>query len=124
MSETQAAVTLTALSGIPAIQPGDDIAVILGDALQACQLAPCDRDVLVVTHKIISKAEGRYRDLAQVTPSREARQLAAATGKNAALVEVILSESRQVMRARRELIISEHRSGVVLANAGVDTVFV
>jgi coenzyme F420-0:L-glutamate ligase / coenzyme F420-1:gamma-L-glutamate ligase len=120
VSAAQAAVSLTALSGIPAIQPGDDIAAILGDALQACDLAPRDHDVLVVTHKIISKAEGRYRDLAQVTPSPEARALAAASGKNAALAEVILSESREVLRARPELIISEHRSGVVMANAGID----
>jgi coenzyme F420-0:L-glutamate ligase/coenzyme F420-1:gamma-L-glutamate ligase len=109
-----------ALPGIPAVQPGDDIAAILGDALQACDLVLNDRDVLVVTHKIISKAEGRYRDLAQVTPSAEAWELAAATGKSAALVEVILSESREVVRVRRELIISEHLSGVVMANAGID----
>lgn len=120
MSTTHSAVTLTALSGIPAIQPGDDIAAILGDALDAAGLAPRDRDVLVVTHKIISKAEGRYRSLADVTPSHRARELAEATGKDAALVEVILSESRAVVRFRRELIISEHRLGLVMANAGVD----
>ena len=83
-------------------------------------MAPRDRDVLVVTHKIISKAEGRYRSLVDVTPSPRARQLAAATGKDPALVEVILSESRQVVRSRRELIITEHRSGMVMANAGID----
>ena len=112
--------TLTALSGIPAVQPGDDVAAILADALDAGPMAPRDRDVLVVTHKIISKAEGRYRSLADVTPSPRARQLAAATGKDPALVEVILSESRQVVRSRRELIITEHRSGMVMANAGID----
>jgi coenzyme F420-0:L-glutamate ligase/coenzyme F420-1:gamma-L-glutamate ligase len=120
MSAPQPAVTLTALSGVPAIQPGDDIAALLGDALDATGLEPRDGDVLVVTHKIISKAENRYRDLAQVTPSPQARRLAAATGKNAALVEIILSESREVVRSRRELIISEHLSGMVMANAGVD----
>jgi len=114
------AVTLTALSGIPAVEPGDDIAIILGDALVAGALLPRDKDVLAVTHKIISKAQGRYRKLADVTPSARARELAAATGKDAALVEIILSESRQVVRSRSELIISEHRSGVVMANAGVD----
>lgn len=120
MSATHAAVTLTALSGIPAIQPGDDIAAILGDALDACGLTPRDKDVLVVTHKIISKAEDRYRNLADLTPSPRARELAAATGKDAALVELILSESRDVVRCRRDLIITEHRLGVVMANAGVD----
>jgi len=117
---THPAVTLTALSGIPAVQPGDDVAAILADALDAGAMAPRDRDVLVVTHKIISKAEGRYRSLADVTPSPRARQLAAATGKDPALVEVILSESRQVVRSRRELIITEHCSGMVMANAGID----
>ena len=94
MSATHPAVTLTALSGIPAIQPGDDIAAILADALEAGAMAPRDKDVLVVTHKIISKAEGRYRHLADITPSPRARDMAAATGKDAALVEVILMESR------------------------------
>ncbi len=120
MSASHPAVTLTALSGIPAIQPGDDIAAILADALEAGAMAPRDKDVLVVTHKIISKAEGRYRHLADITPSPRARDMAAATGKDAALVEVILMESRGVVRSRRELIIAEHRLGMVMANAGVD----
>jgi len=120
VSGTHAAVTLTALSGIPAILPGDDVATILAEALDATGLTPRDGDVLVVTHKIISKAEDRYRNLEDVTPSPRALELAAATGKDAALVEVILSESREVLRSRRELIITEHRSGVVVANAGVD----
>ncbi len=120
MSGTHATVTLTALSGIPAILPGDDVATILAEALDATGLTPRDGDVLVVTHKIISKAEDRYRNLEDVTPSPRALELAAATGKDAALVEVILSESREVLRSRRNLIITEHRSGVVMANAGVD----
>ncbi len=120
MSGTHAAVTLTALSGIPAIHPGDDVAAILAEALDATGLVPRDGDVLVVTHKIISKAEDRFRKLEDVTPSPRALELAAATGKDAALVEVILSESREVLRSRHELIITVHRSGVVMANAGVD----
>ena len=120
MSDTHAAVTLTALSGIPAIHPGDDVAAILAEALDATGLTPCDGDVLVVTHKILSKAEDRYRSLEDVSPSPKALELAAATGKDAALVEVILSESREVLRSRRELIITEHRLGLVMANAGVD----
>ena len=111
---------MTALSGIPVILPGDDVAAILAEALDATGLTPRDRDVLVVTHKIISKAEDRYRNLDDVTPSARALELAAATGKDAALVEVILSESREVLRSRRELIITEHRLGLIMANAGVD----
>jgi len=120
VSTSHPAVTLTALSGIPAVEPGDDVATILGDALVAGALVLQDKDVLVVTHKIISKAEGRYRSLADVTPSAAARKLAAATGKDAALVEIIQSESRQVLRSRPDLIIAEHRSGAVMANAGID----
>jgi coenzyme F420-0:L-glutamate ligase/coenzyme F420-1:gamma-L-glutamate ligase len=113
-------VTLTAVPGIPAIRAGDDLARILGDALAAAPLRPRPDDVLVVTHKIVSKAEGRYVSLSDVTPSARARELAAATGKDPALVEVILSESREVLRFRPGLIITEHRLGLVLANAGID----
>jgi coenzyme F420-0:L-glutamate ligase/coenzyme F420-1:gamma-L-glutamate ligase len=116
----QPAISLISLPGIPAIRPGDDLARILGDALEAAKLQPRAKDVLVVTHKIVSKAEGRYVSLADVRPSPRARELAAATGKDAALVEVILSESRAVLRFRPGLIITEHRLGMVLANAGVD----
>jgi coenzyme F420-0:L-glutamate ligase/coenzyme F420-1:gamma-L-glutamate ligase len=111
-------ITLTAVPGIPAVRPGDDLARILGDALEALKLR--QGDVLVVTHKIVSKAEGRYVSLADVAPSARALELAAATGKDPALVEVILRESREVLRHRPGLIITEHRLGMVLANAGVD----
>jgi coenzyme F420-0:L-glutamate ligase/coenzyme F420-1:gamma-L-glutamate ligase len=114
------ALTLTALPGIPSIAAGDDLARILGDALAAAGLEARAGDVLVVTHKIVSKAEGRAVALAGITPSPRARALAGATGKDAALVEVILSESRAVLRHRPGLIIAEHRLGMVLANAGVD----
>jgi coenzyme F420-0:L-glutamate ligase/coenzyme F420-1:gamma-L-glutamate ligase len=116
----QSAVSLIAVPGVPAIRPGDDLARILGDGLEGAGLLPRRGDVLVVTHKIVSKAEGRYVTLSEVTPSPRARELAAATGKDPALVEVILSESRDVLRFRPGLIITEHRLGMVLANAGVD----
>ena len=120
MAADHPAITLVAVPGIPAIGTGDDLARILGDALEAAGLRPRRRDVLVVTHKIVSKAEGRYVALAEVAPSSRAREFAAETGKDAALVEVILSESREVLRFRPGLIITEHRLGMVLANAGVD----
>jgi coenzyme F420-0:L-glutamate ligase/coenzyme F420-1:gamma-L-glutamate ligase len=118
--EVLPAITLTAVPGIPAIRAGDDLARILGDALAAAALRPRQGDVLVVTHKIVSKAEGRTVALADVTPSARARKLAAATGKDPALVEVILSEAHAVLRFRPGLIVTEHRLGIVLANAGVD----
>ena len=114
------AVSLFAVPGIPAVRAGDDLARILGDALEAAALPPRRNDVLVVTHKVVSKAEGRYVRLADVRPSPHARELAAATGKEPALVELILSESREVLRFRPGLIIVEHRLGLVLANAGID----
>jgi coenzyme F420-0:L-glutamate ligase/coenzyme F420-1:gamma-L-glutamate ligase len=112
--------TISAVPGIPAIEPGDELAAILSDALAAAALAPRDSDVLVVSHKIVSKAEGRYVDLATVTPSPPALELAEATGKDARLVQVILSESSAVLRHRPGLIIVEHRRGFVMANAGID----
>jgi coenzyme F420-0:L-glutamate ligase/coenzyme F420-1:gamma-L-glutamate ligase len=115
-----AALSLSAVPGIPAIGAGDDLARILGDALEAAGLSPRLGDVLVVTHKVVSKAEGRYVSLPGIEPSPRARELAAATGKDPALVEVILSESRAVLRCRPGLIIAEHRLGMVIANAGVD----
>jgi len=77
-------------------------------------------DVLVVTHKIVSKAEGRIVDLKTVEPSRAARALALETGKSPAFCEVVIGESRQIVRKRRGLIIAEHRLGMIMANAGID----
>lgn len=81
-----ATLTLLAVPGIPAIRPGDGLARILGDALDAADLRPRRGDVLVVTHKVVSKAEGRSVSLGEVTPSPRARELAAVTSKDAALV--------------------------------------
>lgn len=120
MSRASLAVTLTALPGIPAIRPGDDLADLIIEALRATGRPLRERDVLVITHKIVSKAEGRYRRLADVAPSPQALALAKETGKEPALVEVILSESRRVVRTRPDLIIAEHRLGMVMANAGID----
>ncbi|MEM9627937.1 MAG: coenzyme F420-0:L-glutamate ligase [Pseudomonadota bacterium] len=112
--------SLHALPGIPAIDTGDDLAVILGDALERAELRPRDGDVLVVTHKIVSKAEGRCVSLADVEPSKEADALAPETGKSPAVCQLILDESQKVLRKRRGLIIAEHRLGMVMANAGID----
>jgi coenzyme F420-0:L-glutamate ligase / coenzyme F420-1:gamma-L-glutamate ligase len=120
VSAAAATLTLAALPGIPTIRAGDDLAGILGDAIDAAGATPRPGDVLVVTHKIVSKAEGRTVVLAGIVPSPRARELAAASGKDAALVEVILSEAQAVLRFRPGLIIAEHRLGLVLANAGID----
>lgn len=112
--------TLTAVPGIPDVEPGDDLPAMIAQALDAAGIEPREQDVLAVSHKIISKAEDRYVDLADVTPSAVAYELAERTEKDPRLVEVILSESRKVLRDRPGLIITEHRLGWVMANAGVD----
>jgi coenzyme F420-0:L-glutamate ligase/coenzyme F420-1:gamma-L-glutamate ligase len=113
-------VTLTAIPHIPRLRPGDDLAAVLIEACAAAALTPAADDVLVVAQKIVSKAEGRYVDLAAVTPSARAQTLAAEVDKDPRLVEVILRESRRVVRYRRGVLIVEHRLGFVMANAGVD----
>ncbi|MCJ7514043.1 MAG: coenzyme F420-0:L-glutamate ligase [Anaerolineales bacterium] len=110
----------TALTGLPRIRPGDDLveAIWLGLGREGMQLQL--GDVIVVTQKVVSKAEGRHVNLDTVKPSPRALELAADTGKDARLVEVILQESRGVLRTRPGSIIVEHRLGFVCANAGVD----
>ncbi|WP_202842575.1 coenzyme F420-0:L-glutamate ligase [Luteimonas saliphila] len=115
-----AQLSLTALPGIPRVRAGDDLAAVLGDALDAAALLPAAGDVLVLAQKIVSKAEGRQIALATVTPSQAALELAARTGKDPRLVELILSETDEVMRVRDGLLIVRHRRGWVLANAGID----
>jgi coenzyme F420-0:L-glutamate ligase/coenzyme F420-1:gamma-L-glutamate ligase len=109
-----------ALPGMPLVRPGDDLAGLIRDALARAGLTLAAGDVLVVAQKVVSKAEGRLVRLETVEPSAEARRLAARAGKDPRLVEVILSESREVLRVRDNLIIARHRLGLVMANAGVD----
>jgi len=113
-------VTLTALSGIKLVEPGDDLGTITVGALRGNGLVPTDGDVLVVAQKIVSKAEGRYVDVSTVRPSERARALAAEVDKDPRFVEVVLSESKRVVRHRPGLLIVEHRLGFVMANAGID----
>ncbi len=100
------------------VREGDDISALIITALGSRELR--GGDVIVVAQKIVSKAEGRTVDLATVTPSAEAKKLAAEVDKDPRLVEVILSESSRVVRSRPNLIIVQHRLGFVMANAGVD----
>ncbi len=111
---------LTALSGIPNVHEGDDVAALLVDALGRGGLTLCDGDVVAVAQKIISKAEGRQVRLAEVTPTARAAELAAQAGKDPRLVELILRESVEVSRVRPGVIIVRHRLGFTSANAGID----
>jgi coenzyme F420-0:L-glutamate ligase/coenzyme F420-1:gamma-L-glutamate ligase len=109
-----------AFEGFPLVRPGDDLVELIARALARNGVTPQARDVLVVAQKIVSKAEGRMIDLATIEPSAKARTLAAEVDKDPRLVELILSESVRVVRARRNVLIVEHRLGFVMANAGVD----
>jgi coenzyme F420-0:L-glutamate ligase / coenzyme F420-1:gamma-L-glutamate ligase len=108
------------LLGLPLIKGGDDLAALVASALRANGAGPWAGDVLVLAQKIVSKAEGRLVDLATVEPSARAVALATEVDKDPRLVEVILSESVRVVRARRGVLIVEHRLGFIMANAGVD----
>jgi coenzyme F420-0:L-glutamate ligase / coenzyme F420-1:gamma-L-glutamate ligase len=109
-----------ALSGLPLIKAGDDLVEMIAASLKQNGVEPQAQDVLVVAQKIVSKAEGRMVDLATIKPSAQALALAAEVYKDPRLVEVILSESVRVVRARRNVLIVEHRLGFIMANAGVD----
>ena len=125
-SDVPVSLTLKALTGIPLIHSGDDLVAFILRSLQETSTNLVDGDILVIAQKIVSKAEGRYVKLADVKPSERAFQLAEETGKDPRLVELILSESREIVRYSHlsfrssGVIVSENRQGVVLANAGID----
>ena len=108
------------LPGVPRVAKGVDVAMLALAALDRAGLGPQDGDILVFAQKIISKSEGRSIALNGVTPSARAETLAAETGKDARIVELILQESTDVLRRRPGVIVVEHRLGLVLANAGID----
>ena len=111
--------TVLPLVGLPEIAPGDDLAALLVAALpQGAAIG--GGDILVVTQKIVSKAEGRFVDLAGVTPSAEALEVAGEVGKDPRLVELVLRESVAIVRKGRNVLITRHRLGHVMANAGID----
>jgi coenzyme F420-0:L-glutamate ligase/coenzyme F420-1:gamma-L-glutamate ligase len=112
--------TLTALEGIPSIASGDDLGALILSAVKSSALDFRDGDILVLAQKIVSKAEGRQVCLTDVKPSRRAIELGNKTQKDPRVVELILRESREVIRCRPGLIIVEHRLGLVMANAGID----
>jgi coenzyme F420-0:L-glutamate ligase/coenzyme F420-1:gamma-L-glutamate ligase len=112
--------TFTPLPKIPLIQPGDDLAEILLTSLQIARIAPEDGDILVLAQKIVSKAEDRLVNLNTISPRKEALEIAKVSEKDPRLVELILQESREVLRVRRGTIIVEHRLGFICASAGID----
>jgi len=107
---------VSAVAGLPEFADGMSVGAEI-----AARAAPRDDDVVVVSQKVVSKVEGRVRRLSSVVPAAEARRLAAALGKEPALVELILAESREILRAERGVLIVETHHGFVCANAGIDS---
>ena len=114
------AMQLFAVPDLPAVQPGDDLAALIVEKLAANGAALQAGDILVIAQKIVSKAEGRLVRLADVQPSEQAHALAEVVGKEAAVIQVVLDDSTEILRVRRGLLVVEQRSGWVCANAGVD----
>lgn len=113
-------VRIIPVPGVAIARPGDDAAALVGDALQAAGLALQPADVLVVASKLISRAEGRFVDLASVEPGPEARELAHQVAADPRVVELVLRESVAVSRAVPGALIVRNRLGIVSANAGID----
>lgn len=112
--------TLLALPGIPEVAPGADLSALLLVAIKRAGQVLHTGDILVLAQKIVSKAEGRLVRLAEVSPSARARELGTVVEKDPRLVELMLQESREVLRAVPGVLIVEHRLGFVMANAGID----
>lgn len=115
-----AEVRLIALEGMPEIEPGDPLGEIVAASIQGSGLRPVTGDVVVITQKVVSKAEGRIVYLPDVTPSPFAEAWAEEWNKDARQVEVVLGEAKRIVRMARGIIIAETRHGFVCANAGVD----
>jgi coenzyme F420-0:L-glutamate ligase / coenzyme F420-1:gamma-L-glutamate ligase len=114
------AVTILPVEAMPEVRSGDDVGAIIFDAAVAMDQPIQNGDVVVVTHKIVSKAEGRVIDLETIEPSAIAIQYASIGGRDPRHVEVVLRESARIVRMDRGLIIAETRHGFICANAGVD----
>jgi coenzyme F420-0:L-glutamate ligase/coenzyme F420-1:gamma-L-glutamate ligase len=120
MSSHPVELRLTAVPELPRISPGDDLAELVVKSLARLNVEIRDHDVLVFAQKIVSKAEGRRVDLDTVTPGPRALEVAQTVKKDPRLVELVLRESRRIVRMARDVLIVEHRLGLVMANAGID----
>jgi coenzyme F420-0:L-glutamate ligase/coenzyme F420-1:gamma-L-glutamate ligase len=119
-TELESLIEISPLTRIDEIFPAADLAGALAEAVAAGGYELIPSDILVVTQKIVSKAEGRFVRLADAIPGAEAQRLAAVTGKDPHFVELVLSESTQTVRATPGVLITRHRTGHIMANAGID----
>ena len=108
------------ISGLPLVEPGCDLAALFIEHLGNAGIEPRDGDVLAIAQKIVSKAENRFVRLDDIEPSPDARRLAYSAVKDPRIGELVLRESARIVRDTPDIIIAEHRLGIVLANAGID----
>ncbi|MDW0206765.1 MAG: coenzyme F420-0:L-glutamate ligase [Nitrososphaeraceae archaeon] len=103
------------------IRDGDDIGNLILKSIKENKESLKENDVIVITHKIVSKSEGRTIDLTKIIPSEESKKISSRTGKDPKLVELIISQSNEIIKIQREIIITETKHGFVCANSGIDT---
>jgi coenzyme F420-0:L-glutamate ligase/coenzyme F420-1:gamma-L-glutamate ligase len=113
-------IQIIAVEGLPLIKPGDNLGELIVNAAKKQKTPLQNKDIIVVTHVVASKAEGNIINLDEVTPSKKAKEIAQQTNKDPALVEVILRETKEIVRLGQNSIITETNSGIICANAGVD----
>jgi coenzyme F420-0:L-glutamate ligase/coenzyme F420-1:gamma-L-glutamate ligase len=113
-------VEIIVVNNLPLITKGDNLAELICNAAKKQNTPIRERDVIVITHVAVSKAEGNVVNLDEVSPSERAKEIAQQTDKEPALVEVILRETKEIVRMRPNSLITETKSGIVCANAGVD----
>src|SRR5215213_6470674 len=115
-----AEIRIIGIDGMPGVAPGDDLALLVGDGIAASGEQLQDGDIIVVTHKIVSKAEGQVTDLRTITPSSLVTEFGQRWDKDPRKIEIVLREARRIVRMQNGLIIAETAHGFVCANAGVD----
>ncbi len=120
MEASKHEVRLVALGGVPLVREGDDLCATILTALARSRETLLSGDIVVLAQKIVSKAQGRCVELASVTASARALELATVVEKDPRVIELILRESSEVLRARRDVLVVVHRLGFVMANAGID----
>ena len=114
------ALTIFPVIGLPVIEPDSDLGTVIAEQLEAEQLHLEAGDVVAVAQKIVSKAENRFVSMSEITPSAAALELQYSKNKDPRMAELVLRESNRIVRDTPDVIIAEHRSGIVLANAGID----
>ena len=114
------AIAIVAIPGIGEVAGGETLGALVAGAAATADLGLGDDDIVCISQKAVSKAEGRVRSLTDVEPSEHARKLAAELGKDPRMVELVLGESRRVVRAERGVLIAETHGGWICANAGID----